>query len=44
MITDWTKIKVNLNFTPRAVKGKIKQTNGTDLCTNRSSVLDYFQD
>lgn len=28
MITDWTKIKVNLNFTPRAVKGKTKQTNG----------------
>lgn len=28
MITDWTKIKVNLNFAPRAVKGKTKQTNG----------------
>ena len=28
MITDWTKIKVNLNFAPRAVKGKRKQTNG----------------
>ena len=22
---------------------KVKQTNGTDLCTNRPSVLDYFQ-
>ena len=23
---------------------KVKQTNGTDLCINRPSVLDYFQD
>ena len=28
MITDWTKVKVNLNFAPRAVKGKTKKTNG----------------
>ena len=22
MVTDWTKVKVNLNFSPRAVKGR----------------------
>ena len=35
------KTKLQTKFTNY---NKVKQKNGTDLCINRPSVLDYFQD